>query len=142
MSETNVTNISPIIEGVSDAPKRTRGPNKPKPLSPTQGVLLEVLEEREKQDAKWGEQNHPLLGGDIPASALSYYAVRADNWKAINDQRVSKAKMGWDSIALEEVYEALAESDPAKAREEYVQLAAVAVAAIECIDRRAAKQAA
>lgn len=122
--------------------RRTRGPNKAKPLSPTQAVLLDVLAEVEKQDARWGEQNHPLVGGDIPRSAYRFYANKAKDWKAINDQRVEKRKMGWDSIILEEVFEALELTDPAEAREEWVQVAAVAVNAINCIDRLLAKDAA
>jgi hypothetical protein len=43
---------------------------------------------------------------------------------------------GWDVILMEEVYEALAEKDPDRLRAELVQVAAVAVQWIDCINRR------
>ena len=45
----------------------------------------------------------------------------------------------WDAILLEEVFEALAESDPVRRRAELVQVAAVAAAEIEAIDRAAGR---
>jgi hypothetical protein len=45
----------------------------------------------------------------------------------------------WLLIALEEVFEALVEDDPVKLRAELVQAAAVLVAWIEAIDRRAGR---
>lgn len=42
----------------------------------------------------------------------------------------------WRHILAEEMFEALAESDPAKLRAELVQVAAVAVQWVEAIDRR------
>lgn len=111
-------------------------------LTPAQEVLLDVLAEVERQDEKWGEQNHPLVGGMSALNARRVYAGRARDWKGINDDRVARKQMGWDSILLEEVYEALELSDPAEARVEWVQVAAVAANAILCIDRSLAKDAA
>ncbi len=45
--------------------------------------------------------------------------------------------VNWKTILLEEVAEAFAENDPATLRRELVQVAAVAAAWIEAIDRRA-----
>jgi hypothetical protein len=53
--------------------------------------------------------------------------------------RAAEKTLKWVDILEEEVAEAAAESDPAKLRAELVQVAAVAVAWIEAIDRRAAK---
>jgi NTP pyrophosphatase (non-canonical NTP hydrolase) len=61
--------------------------------------LFSVLNERIKQDSKWGEQNHDMFT--------------------------------WMSILMEEVGEL--------ARTEAVQVAAVALAIVECIDRSARK---
>ena len=109
----------------------------------TDTVLSEVASERAKQDEKWGEQNHPDL---YPGSHnYTYYAGVADYWKRKNEERVavenakgvpSDRNAAWDGVLLEEVFEALAESDPAKRRAELVQVAAVAVNMIEAIDRR------
>lgn len=112
-------------------------------------VLSEIAEERARQDAKWGEQNHPDLDPhDLDTVIRNEYAFRADRWKEINDRRAGEGCevkyrspaapcTAWDGVLLEEVYEALAEDDQAKLRAELIQVAAVAVAWVEAIDRRA-----
>ena len=110
--------------------------------------LAEVRAERARQDAKWGPQNHPDYDPhDIPEVVRHEYAFRAERWKEINAQRAEshcnaslRSIVGpctaWDGILLEEVYEALAEPDPAKLRAELIQTAAVCVAWVEALDRR------
>lgn len=99
-------------------------------------VIEEVVAERRRQDEKWGEQNHPD-GPGYAAEYSYYYGPRAEVERKQNDVLARKGRLHWAGILLEEVYEALAESDPAKLREELIQVAAVAVAWVECIDRRA-----
>ncbi len=78
----------------------------------TTEALISVQEERRRQDAKWGEQNHTV--------------------------------MEWLSVLGEEVGEACQAANHyrwackgiAPVRTELVHVAAVALAAIECIDRR------
>jgi hypothetical protein len=107
----------------------------------TPDILHEIDAERINQDVDWGVQSHPLyfVGEDA-----WYYAAQAEKWKRTNAARVREArKLGrprgadcaWDGILLEEVFEALAETDPAARRAELIQVAAVAVAMIEHIDR-------
>lgn len=68
--------------------------------------ISNVLHEREQQDQKWGEQNHnPKI------------------WLAILMEEVS------------EVAKALIENEPRNYRNELVQVAAVAISAIESFDR-------
>jgi hypothetical protein len=98
--------------------------------SPVYGA---IARERTAQDAKWGEQNHPS-GTGIPGSR-----VLADEARRWTDMQAAEKTLKWVDILEEEVAEAAAESDPAKLRAELVQVAAVAVAWIEAIDRRAAK---
>lgn len=108
-------------------------------------VLAEVWNERESQEAKWGEQNHADRNEDS-AHDVEYYEQQATTWKLVNEARVadlnaqgmpSDRNCYWDGVLLEEVYEALAEEDPATLRAELIQVAAVAVAWVEAIDRRA-----
>ena len=101
-------------------------------LGPDAGVLAAVQSERERQDAKWGEQNHPDGTGGA-RYARQAMAARRDCQFAASDPGLGAR---WDLILLEEVHEALAESDPAALRAELVQVAAVAVAWIGAIDRR------
>lgn len=94
-------------------------------------LLDEVLKERGRQDAKWGEQNHPD-GTGRPGSREDADRFRAACKANGPDQD------NWQDILTEEVAEAFAETDPAKLRAELVQVAAVAMAWVEAIDRRVA----
>lgn len=77
----------------------------------THAVLAEILKERGRQDDKWGEQNHdPFLWMAILAEEVGELA-----------QAVLQAKFGGKTLA--------------DARKEAIQVAAVAVAIIECLDR-------
>ena len=77
----------------------------------THAILQEIGAERGKQDQKWGEQNH-----EDPM------------WSAILGEEFGEA------------CQALLHNDKANLREELVQIAAVATAWIECLDRNATSQ--
>lgn len=92
----------------------------------------EVRAERIRQDAKWGEQNHPDgTGGDI-------YRHMADSQRQLTDLTAKVRTLTWSSVLASEFREALAESDPAKLRAELIRVEAVARAWREAIDRRTA----
>ncbi|WP_206326043.1 MULTISPECIES: hypothetical protein [unclassified Streptomyces] len=96
----------------------------------TPRVLAEIGYERTRQDAKFGEQNHPDGTGNRDQQDAAESARR---WC----QDSFGAGYGtWSAVLAEEVAEANAERDPARLRAELVQVAAVAVAWIEAIDRR------
>lgn len=97
--------------------------------------MTEVTNERDRQDEKWGEQNHPLLSPNYPEDSRRFYETEATLWKAANADRALAGCLAWDGILLEEVNEALAETDPVKIREELIQAAAVIVAMVESLDR-------
>jgi NTP pyrophosphatase (non-canonical NTP hydrolase) len=72
-------------------------------------ILSEIKEERKRQDKKWGEQNHhPLIWNNILGEEYG---------------EVCKATIE------------ATENDYSKYRKELVEVAAVAVAAIESLDR-------
>lgn len=96
-------------------------------------VLQEVRIERAVQDAKWGEQNHENGTGED-------YKELAASARAICDLSAEEGVCTWEKILLEETLEACAEADPLALRKELVQVAAVAVAWIEAIDRKAAQE--
>jgi hypothetical protein len=99
----------------------------------TPRVLAEIASERARQDAKWGEQNHPdgtARQGDDFLAEMARAICQANGSDRDN----------WRDILTEEVHEAYAELDPVRLRAELVQVAAVAVAWVEAIDRRAASQ--
>lgn len=101
-----------------------------------------VAAERRRQDAKWGEQNHPDGTGPYEepvAQILGDYikAERAaDLAKGATDLAAERGDVTWADILLEEVFEALAEKDPLRLRGELVQVSAVAQQWVESIDRQ------
>lgn len=97
----------------------------------TRGVAREVLAERAQQDATWGEQNHP------DGTAKAYDIEHRDAQQDFTRKRFENGLGTWRDILEEEVAEAFAERDPEKLRAELIQVAAVAQAWIEAIDRRA-----
>lgn len=111
---------------------------------PTQSVLYEVAGERTRQDAKWGVQNHPDLPPfeEARATPNAWFGLpSADDARDACEAAFSRGRGSYAHIFVEEVCEAVeAAYDPAKLREELIQVAAVAVAWVECIDRRQAKE--
>jgi hypothetical protein len=97
----------------------------------TARILAEVSAERVRQVARWGEQNHP-----DGTSADEKDTLIRDIYRAAADSAAEHGTLTWRDILREEVYEAFAEKDHAALREELVQVAAVAAAWIEDIDRR------
>lgn len=114
-------------------------------IVPGAAVAREVIQERVRQDEKWGEQNHPD-GTGPKVKVLLGTTVNLDLRTGDELAHIFRRKCGdnlphqdnWRDILLEEVFEAMAESDPVKLREELIQVAAVAVAWVEAIDRRGA----
>ena len=95
-------------------------------------IFGKIRKECQRQDELWGEQDHPIsddLKNDFElASAL----------KAINKSTMTT--ITWKNIILEEVYEATSETDLAKARVEWIQVAAVAVQIIKNLNRKISLQ--
>lgn len=113
----------------------------------TNDVLQEVLAERERQDAKWGEQNHPdgthpghvqllINGMQAQREATNGLATLGEYARNLTNALAAVGKLTYSEILWEEVCEAMEEGDPKCLREELVQVAAVAVAWVESIDRR------
>ena len=107
-------------------------------------VLEEVSAERARQDDKWGEQNHPngtrddrrmLRDASMPTWGTICYRARG-----LTDASAKAGSVEYLDILLEEVAEAFSESDPNLLRAELIQVAAVAVAWVEKIDRDARRE--
>jgi hypothetical protein len=95
-------------------------------------ICEEVQHERRRQDKKWGQQNHPDGTGGAGREALAEFA------KQDCQDAFARGEGSWRLILREEIAEAMAEDDPVKLRAELIQSAAVIVAWVQCIDRRAA----
>lgn len=92
--------------------------------------ISKVLYERQRQDDRWGEQNHPDgLGGE----AFRRWEI---SMKQQNEAAVAEGRLTWSLILREEVAEALAASTDHQIQGELVQVAAVCQAWHEAIERR------
>lgn len=94
-------------------------------------IFYEMSDETARQYEKWGDQRHPDGTG-------LHYPFRAAQAKIDCEAARALGELTWRDILIEEVYEALAETDPAKLRAELVQVAAVCATWIYDIDRREA----
>jgi hypothetical protein len=105
------------------------------------GIFEEIRAERKRQDEKFGEQNHPMLGvyldmfsdckrKQFPSTAALKNALERSR------KRIKTDMFGWLDILFEEVCEAFLETEPEKQREEMIQVAVVAVEIIEYLDRK------
>lgn len=99
----------------------------------TPSPVAEVIEERRRQDEKWGEQDHPDGTGGRGSDE------QANMYRSLCDARHGKGNGSWFDILKEEVFEAGAEADELNLRAELIQVAAVAVSWVESIDRRRAR---
>jgi len=86
--------------------------------------------ERQRQLTKWGDQHHP------DGTGLPVYQHSANRYRDHADRAAASGVLAWRDVLLEEVHEALAESDPTALRAELVQVAAVCAAWIADIDSR------
>lgn len=102
-------------------------------------VSEQVVIERRAQDARWGEQNHPDHHPNVRNAGPSrmYEIPSEDRAKYTCELRRDAGTLSWADILLEEFVEALEAPTTESLREELIQVAAVAQAWVECIDRRA-----
>ena len=103
-------------------------------------VLDEVLKEMERQVSKFGIQNHPFYTAftAMDYAQLNNYVLTGDVAKTVCDSKALDRSVSYLDILIEEVMEAADEGrygDIEMARMELVQVAAVAISAIESIDR-------
>ena len=101
-------------------------------------VLKEIKKERKRQDAKWGEQNHRMVPPDMKEEQKALYIGLSDHLRETCDKAFAEGTGSWQDILAEEVAEAFAEAvqgNKKAFREELVQVGAVVVAMIECVDR-------
>ena len=110
-------------------------------------VVRNVMAERERQDVKWGVQEHPMVhpsfvGRHAQMAARSYEIPGERRAKDLCQKAAESADLDWTRIIVEEVSEFVAAAvtgDMTKVRDELVQVAACAIAAVECLDRRQAE---
>lgn len=103
-------------------------------------TLRLVRQERAQQDVQWGEQNHPDGTGPDARWDGETFASLAHRTRLHTQAAANAGALTWRNILLEEVMEAMAENDPVQLADELTQVAAVAVAWVEALARRWAKE--
>ena len=95
-------------------------------------MLSEIQAERDRAEAKFPNQHIP----NFP-ERMDFEHARAERDQAqeLTDRCHEKGVVTWWHVLREEVYEAFAESDPAKLRAELIQVGAMVVRWIEDLDR-------
>lgn len=94
-------------------------------------ILTDVLNEIIRQDEKWGPDRthpdvYPTLSPDV--DPVWYHMYEPMSWyKRMTDARAQDGTVSWADILLEEVAEALDETDSEKRIAELTQVAAVAL---------------
>ena len=95
-------------------------------------ILSAISDERNRQDEKWGVQDWPLASeGERLVSKELESGV-----KEICDRAARSGSQTWYKILGEEFYEAFAAESLDEQIKEMTQVAAVAVAIIECLERK------
>lgn len=97
-------------------------------------ILREISAERDRQDAKWGTTSQDKVRNGTGPTELNYQGHRFDKLAELHKEICGDGS-SFAAILLEEVYEALAESDPFALRRELKEVAAVCVKWMEKIDR-------
>lgn len=100
-------------------------------MSAHRRIFQEIARERAAQDALYGN------GDELPdGTGDDWLVALADITRSECDRAFAKGRGSFQHVFLEEVYEALAESDPVKLRAELIQAVSVGVKWIQAIDRR------
>lgn len=106
-----------------------------------ENIFKEIREEREKQELKWGEQNHPILIEKLvewpsEAMTLEYEIPTEDRARELLEEATLNGCLSYMHILNEEISEAASCGENKEAlRIELIQCAAVLVAMIESLDR-------
>lgn len=111
-------------------------------IEPKKSIYTEIIEERQRQEAKWGQQNHPIViinrdpeDSYEDAVASKYEIPTESRSKILCESAVLTKSLTWAEILIEEVSEALCAKTKKEQRKELIEVAAVAIAAIESLDR-------
>ena len=108
-------------------------------------IYEEIWLERQRQESKWGQQDHPSVdpiltgrnGGATGDRLCQEYEIPSEERaKFLCDTAAKKNVLTWSHILVEEVSEVISAIDDKARREELIQVAAVVVEWIQSIDRK------
>jgi hypothetical protein len=135
-----------IVVDNEEAPELMKGLKDSEPgqfIAPHNTVFLDIQRERDRQDKKWGQQNHPNwlpsdIGGELDSERRAkFYGIETEADAKLNcDNAFGRGKGNWGHIFIEEVAECIEANNDNDLETELIQVASVAVAWVECIRRR------
>lgn len=117
-----------------------------------QKIIEEIIVERARQEAKWGQQNHPIVDRNLSSTwaahpeitaqnlALHYGVPTEENGKSRCENSFKDGSGTYMHIIVEELAEAVGAKTRQEMRVELIQTAACVIAAIESMDREDAKE--
>lgn len=97
-------------------------------------ILQSISVERSRQEMKWGVQELVDRIEGVMNESPNHWLDVAVNYK--NEDRKNPEGISWQSVLMEEVAEAFAETEPTEIIGELIQVAAVCVAWIENLSSR------
>ena len=102
-------------------------------------ALAHAVAERMRQHIKWGEQNWPDFPPGLAGPSVNHYygLPSEEDAKAACQGHFARREGTYGDILLEEVAEAFSAPTPPLLRGELIQVAAVALAWVEKLDREA-----
>jgi len=100
-------------------------------------IVDKIIEERNRQEGLWKEQNWPSVMGYIPA--IHYNIPSMNEAKETCEERKSIGQLTWTDIVLEEMCEVVEATSDENRIEELTQLSALCIAWIQSIKRNPGK---
>ncbi len=106
-----------------------------------ENIFNEIRNERQKQEAKWGEQNHPILdpiliNRDAQRMCEEYEIPTESRARQKVEIHAERGDLTYMHILMEEISEAAScGSNTEELRKELIHSASVLVAMIESLDR-------
>lgn len=100
-------------------------------------IFSDIGAEMERQDSKWGAgRSHPSIPKGDEFGVLVELGIQSEKAsKRMCKRAFDKGRGTWAHIAVEEMSEVVEARQDVDRRDELVQLAAVCIQWIECIDR-------
>ena len=105
----------------------------------TLGVVSDVLVERATMLSRWGDPSYPSVAGlsySVEARVGLYDLPTPEKARAETEGLRGSGDLDWATISVQSLSDAVSASDETARRIEVVQLAAVALAWVEDIDRQ------
>lgn len=102
-----------------------------------QNIINKIVEERNRQESLWKEQNHRSVDGYIPA--IHYNIPTMEEAKLLCECRNKEGTITWTDICLEEFCEIVEAPNDENRKEELIQLAALCISWYQSIERNGQK---